>query len=194
VFEPFFTTKRVGQGTGLGLSVVHGIMTAHAGAIDVESEPGRGSSFHLYFPLLPHRPQRVDAAGAPPPVPVGRGQRVMVVDDDPAMLLMVESLLQRAGYRVTGIDQPREAAALLRHDPGAYDLVVTDYNMPELTGMELAAEIGRIRADLPVVISSGFISDEMRSAAQQAGIKGLMQKEYTLEQLGGIVHAVLNPG
>jgi len=94
---------------------------------------------------------------------------------------------------VTGIDQPREAAALLQRDPVAYDLVVTDYNMPELTGMELAAEIGRIRADLPVVISSGFISDEMRSAAQQAGIKGLMQKEYTLEQLGGIVHAVLNP-
>jgi DNA-binding NtrC family response regulator len=117
----------------------------------------------------------------------------MVVDDDPAMLLMVESLLQRAGYRVTGIDQPREAAAKLQADPAGYDLVVTDYNMPELTGMELAVEIARIRADLPVVISSGFISDEMRAAAQQAGVKGLMQKEYTLEQLGGIVHAVLNP-
>jgi len=193
VFEPFFTTKRVGQGTGLGLSVVHGIMTAHAGAIDVESEPGRGSSFHLYFPLLPHRPQRAEVAAAPAQAPTGRGQHVMVVDDDPAMLLMVESLLQRAGYRVTGIDQPREAAALLQRDPGGYDLVVTDYNMPELTGMELAAEIGRIRADLPVVISSGFISDEMRAAAQQAGVKALMQKEYTLEQLGGIVHAVLNP-
>jgi len=192
VFEPFFTTKRVGQGTGLGLSVVHGIVTSHAGAIRVESAPGQGSSFHLYFPLQPERPAPVAVAAAAAP-PRGRGEHVMVVDDDPAMLLMVESLLQRAGYRVTGVDQPREAAARLRREPGAYDLVVTDYNMPELTGMELANEIAQIRADLPVVISSGFISDEMRSAAHEAGVKGLMQKEYTLEQLGGIVHAVLNP-
>jgi len=194
VFEPFFTTKRVGQGTGLGLSVVHGIVTGHAGAIRVESEPGRGSSFHLYFPEVPARPAAPARAEAAAAVPAqGAGQRVMVVDDDPAMLLMVEGLLQRAGYRVTAVDQPREAAARLRREPSAYDLVVTDYNMPELTGMELAAEIAAIRADLPVVISSGYISEEMRGAAHEVGVKVLMQKEYTLEQLGSIVHAVLNP-
>ena len=192
VFEPFFTTKRVGEGTGLGLSVVHGIVTAHVGAIAVDSAPGQGSTFHLYFPLLPTSP----GAAAPERVaqepPRGQGQHVLYVDDDPAMLLMIESLLQRAGYRVTALDLPREAAARVRAQPRAFDLVVTDFNMPEMTGLDLAEEIGRIAPGLPVVISSGYLSDEMRATALRAGVRGLLQKEYSLEQLGGLVHSVLH--
>ncbi|MEO8152240.1 MAG: CHASE domain-containing protein [Rhizobacter sp.] len=191
VFEPFFTTKSVGQGTGLGLSVVHGIVTAHRGAIAVDSTPGRGSSFNLYFPLT--MPQ-----GGSTPIPAGtsrtargQGQHVLYVDDDPAMLIMVESLLQAAGYRVTTSEHPREALELVRAQPGEFALVVTDFNMPELTGMDLAHELIRLAPALPVVISSGYVSDEMREAVQRAGVRGLMQKEYTMEQLSTIVHSVL---
>ena len=194
VFEPFFTTKPVGQGTGLGLSVVHGIVTTHQGAITVESTPGRGSTFHLYFPLVAVQAGSTEAptsSVAAPQVPHGTGQRVLYVDDDPAMLLLVESLLQRAGYHVTTIERPREALEQVRARAGDFDLVVTDYNMPELTGMDLAQEIARIRPDLPVVISSGYVSDEMREAVQRAGVRGLIQKEYTLEQLATVVHSVL---
>jgi len=194
LFEPFFTTKPVGQGTGLGLSVVHGIVSAHQGAITVDSTPGRGSIFHLYFPLVLAPANVAEAPKAALRTAQGAGQHVLYVDDDPAMLLLVESLLQRAGYRVTAIERPREAIERIRAQPEAFDLVVTDYNMPELTGMDLVLAVTRIRPNLPLVISSGYVSDDMREKAKRAGVRGLIQKEYTLEQLAEIVHTVLSTG
>jgi CheY-like chemotaxis protein len=191
VFEPFFTTKRVGEGTGLGLSVVHGIVVAHRGAIAVDSTPGRGSTFHLYFPLAPLPAIDAPDEAAAPEAPRGQGEHVMYVDDDPAMLPMIESLLQRAGYRVTALDRPRDALARVRAEPTLFDLIVTDFNMPEMTGLDLAKELARIVPGLPVVISSGYLSDEMRAAAVRAGVRGVLQKEYSLEQLAALVHTVL---
>jgi CheY-like chemotaxis protein len=191
VFEPFFTTKRVGEGTGLGLSVVHGIVVAHRGAIAVDSTPGRGSTFHLYFPLAPLPAIDAPDEAAAPEAPRGQGEHVMYVDDDPAMLPMIESLLQRAGYRVTALDRPRDALARVRAEPTLFDLIVTDFNMPEMTGLDLAKELARIVPGLPVVISSGYLSDEMRAAAMRAGVRGVLQKEYSLEQLAALVHTVL---
>ncbi len=190
-FEPFFTTKRVGEGTGLGLSVVHGIVVAHQGAITVDSAPGRGSSFHLYFPMSSVPTGAVLDDAAVSVAPRGAGERVMYVDDDPAMLPMIESLLQHAGYRVTAMDRPLEALARVRATPTAFDLVVTDFNMPEMTGLDLAEALARIAPELPVVISSGYLSDEMRAAAMRVGVRGLLQKEYSLEQLAALVHTVL---
>jgi PAS domain S-box-containing protein len=191
VFEPFFTTKRVGQGTGLGLAVVHGIVSAHHGAITVDSTPGRGSAFHLYFPLL----VAGESAGAEPALerlaPPGRGEHVLYVDDDQPILLMVEALLKRLGYRVTTVEHPREALQRVRDDPTLFDLVVTDFNMPELNGLELAAELAALRPGLPVAISSGFVSDDLRNAALAHGVRALLQKEYTLEQLPPLVHHLL---
>jgi len=191
VFEPFFTTKRVGQGTGLGLSVVHGIVSAHHGAITVDSTPGRGSTFHLYFPLL----AAAEPAGAKPlperVAPRGHGEHVLYVDDDQPILLMVEAMLKRLGYRVTTVEHPREALQRVRDDPLGFDLVVTDFNMPELNGLQLAAELAGLRPGLPVAISSGFLSDELRSAAIDHGVRALLQKEYTLEQLPQLVHHLL---
>ncbi|MEP7101730.1 MAG: CHASE domain-containing protein, partial [Burkholderiales bacterium] len=191
VFEPFFTTKRVGEGTGLGLSVVHGIVIAHHGAISVDSAPGRGSSFHLYFPLS--AVAIAPASGEPPTpeAPRGESEHVMYVDDDPAMLLMIEGLLRHHGYRVTALDRPREALARVRDEPTRFDLIVTDFNMPEMTGLDLAEELARIAPLLPVVISSGYLPDETRAAALRAGVCGLLQKEYSLEQLATLVHSVL---
>jgi PAS domain S-box-containing protein len=192
VFEPFFTTKPVGEGTGLGLSVVHGIVIAHHGAISVESQPGRGSTFHVYFPLSQLPAVAVPEEVAMPEAPRGDGEHVMYVDDDPMMRVMIEGLLQNAGYRVTAFDRPRDALACVQAGSADFDLVVTDFNMPEMTGLDLAEQLAVLAPDLPVVISSGYLSDDMRKAALRAGVRGLLQKEYSLERLASLVHAVLS--
>ena len=191
VFEPFFTTKQVGQGTGLGLAVVHGIVSVHGGAIHVDSALGVGSRFDLWFPLQDAPVEVFESQYGALDAPPGAGQHVLCVDDDPAMVLMVDGLLRRAGYQVTTFEQPLEALARVRADPNAFDIVVTDFNMPEMNGMELASALARAAPHLPIIITSGFISDEMRQQAGELHIGALLQKEYTLERLGGLVHAVL---
>ena len=191
VFEPFFTTKQVGQGTGLGLAVVHGIVSAHDGAIHVNSAPGVGSRFDLWFPLQEAPHDAVESQHGKLHAPRGHGQHVLCVDDDPAMVLMVDGLLRRAGYRVTTFEQPAAALARVQAEPAEFDIVVTDFNMPEMNGMEFAAALQRAAPRLPIVITSGFISDEMRQQAAALEVGALLQKEYTLERLAGLVHAVL---
>ena len=202
VFEPFFTTKPVGRGTGLGLSVVHGIVSAHGGAITVRSKPGAGSSFVLYFPcveaespqapaappsdfaVLDTGPQRLAVAGRP---------HVLYIDDDEVMLLLVERLLARLGCRVTCCQDPRRALALVRERPREYDLVVSDFNMPQCSGLEVADTVARLRPELPVIISSGHVTQELRAEMQRSGVKALIHKENTLEELGQAVQRVLQP-
>ncbi|MEO5688148.1 MAG: CHASE domain-containing protein [Burkholderiaceae bacterium] len=191
VFEPFFTTKQVGQGTGLGLAVVHGIVSVHGGAINANSAPGVGSRFDLWFPLEQAPQDFVESQHGALDAPRGKGEHVLCVDDDPAMVLMVDGLLRRAGYRVTTFEQPAAALARVVADAGAFDIVVTDFNMPEMNGMEFATAVMRLAPDLPIIITSGFISDEMRQQAGELCIGALLQKEYTLERLAGLVHTVL---
>ena len=194
IFEPFFTTKPVGKGTGLGLSVVHGIVAAHGGVITVRSQPGQGSSFGLYLPLTPPLapPEApADGAAAAPALPLGQGQHVLYVDDDPVMGVLVQTLLERAGYRVSCTDDPRAALDLACASDDPVDLLVTDYNMPVLSGLDLVRALQPRRPDLPVVLTSGYVSDAMRLDAQRAGVRYLMQKEYTLEQLSLMVHQAL---
>ncbi|MEO7150336.1 MAG: PAS domain S-box protein [Burkholderiaceae bacterium] len=191
IFEPFFTTKPVGQGTGLGLSVVHGIVAAHHGAITVDSAPDFGSTFHLY---LPH----MQAQALPPPsewgglAPLqrqvqGDGQHVLYIDDDPVMLLLVERLLLRLGYRVTAQVDARTALDALRAQPHAYDLVVSDFNMPDVSGLDVVREVAQIRPGLPVVISSGHLTDEQRAELLRCGVRDIVSKASTLEELGPLV-------
>jgi PAS domain S-box-containing protein len=192
IFEPFFTTKPVGQGTGLGLSVVHGILSAHRGAISVDSEPGQGSTFHLYFPAVDHRPPAA-ASGAVMPEPMhGHGEHVLYVDDDETMVVMVERLLERSGYRVSSFHDAIAAIAAVRENPGSFDFVVTDFNMPECSGLDVANELHNIRPGLPVVISSGYITEELRGQARDAGVLGLIEKQNTFEELGRLVGHILS--
>jgi PAS domain S-box-containing protein len=192
IFEPFFTTKPVGQGTGLGLSVAHGIVVAHHGAIAIDSEPGRGSTVHLYLPAVdPPAPARLPRSLSHTEAP-GHGERVIYVDDDETMVLMVEHLLQRCGYQVLACHSARAALAAVRQQPASFDLVVTDFNMPESSGLDLARELAHVRPDLPVIISSGYITEEQRMQARAAGVRGLLDKQNTFEDLPGLARTVLH--
>jgi len=183
VFEPFFTTKEVGVGTGLGLSVVHGIMQTHEGVVRVESAPGRGTTVHLYFPATA-APARSATPAEPFTVPPsGSGQHVLYLDDEEALVMLVTQLLQRTGYRASGYTHAEKALAAVRADPYRFDLVVTDYNMPGMSGADVADELARIRPDLPVVITSGYITDELRQRAERAGVRHLIYKPNTVEEL-----------
>nr|WP_229722955.1 ATP-binding protein [Xylophilus rhododendri] len=195
IFEPFFTTKEVGKGTGLGLAVVHGVMRTHQGATDVRSTPGKGSTFTLYFPAA------ITAEGQPsgkaerrlPPAPAaqGNGRHVMYVDDDKALVFLVERLLRRRGFRVTGFSDPRQAEAALRADPQAFDLLVTDYNMPGYSGLDLAREARLIRADLPVALASGYVTSEIEKAARLEGARALIHKPNDVEELCATVQRLV---
>jgi nitrogen-specific signal transduction histidine kinase/CheY-like chemotaxis protein len=184
IFDPFFTTKEVDQGTGLGLSVVHGIMKHHQGAITVASQPGRGTTFELYFPAAATESR----PGAPMPVkpvamPQGRGQHVLCLDDETSLVSLIARTLERQGYRVTTFTSAEAALAMLRADPSGFELVVTDHNMPGTSGIEVAREIRKLRPELPVILTSGFITEKIRAEAEGAGIRQLLHKPYRVEDL-----------
>jgi PAS domain S-box-containing protein len=192
IFEPFFTTKPVGQGTGLGLPVVHGVMRTHGGAIDVYSTPGQGTRFTLYFPtvLVAHQAQIAQAPVPNPPVPqpatparAHTTHHVMYVDDDQALVFLVQRLLRRRGYEVSGFTDPHEATAALRAEPQRYDLLVTDYNMPGYSGVDVLQAAREIRADLPVALASGYVTAEIEQAALAAGARALIHKPNDVEEL-----------
>ena len=192
IFEPFFTTKAVGGGTGLGLSVVHGIVTEHGGTITVDTAPGRGARFAISLPLaeavVDSRP-----GGDSGLVPLdGGGRRVLYVDDDEGMTLVVERLLRRSGFDVTIYTDARLALADLADHPGSYDLVVTDHNMPYCSGVELARLVAQLRPGLPVVISSGYVTDALRAEAADVGVRHVLHKENTLEELAALARRVLD--
>mgnify|MGYP000875671625 CR=1 FL=1 len=200
IFEPFFTTKAVGQGTGLGLAVVHGVMRTHGGAVDVSSQPGQGSWFTLYFPVASDlgahaappvlaRPLQLPASDAPA---AGRKRHVMYVDDDQALVFLVQRLLRRRGYEVTGFTDPREATAALEADPARFDLMVTDYNMPGYSGLELLRAARTIRADLPVALASGYVTTEIEQAARAEGARALIHKPNDVEELCATVDQLIH--
>jgi PAS domain S-box-containing protein len=203
IFEPFFTTKPVGQGTGLGLAVVHGVMRTHEGAVDVHSAPGHGSRFTLYFPVATDHDTAAaalplpTAPAAPAPVEQAGAQRshhVMYVDDDEALVFLVQRLLRRRGYQVSGFTDPHEATAALRADPTRYDLLVTDYNMPGFCGVDLVREARRIRPDLPVALASGYVTAEIEQAAMAEGARALIHKPNDVEELCATVDRLVNGG
>ncbi|MBL0125433.1 MAG: PAS domain S-box protein [Betaproteobacteria bacterium] len=193
IFEPFFTTKAVDEGTGLGLSVVHGIVQAHEGAIEVESQPGIGSIFTLYLPIVTEdagtpRDDTNVAASAPAhtgdeAATANGGPHILYLDDDESLVFLVQRLLERRGFRVSGYTDQREALDAIRAKPALFDLVVTDYNMPGMSGLDVARTAREIRADLPIAIASGFIDEALRTQAEGAGVRELIFKANAVEDL-----------
>jgi len=190
IFEPFFTTKPVGQGTGLGLSVVHGIMQAHEGQVQVHSAPGHGSTFTLLFALTQAQPATA-APTALPCITQGQGQRVMYVDDDEALVFLVKRVLTRKGYAVLTHADPRQAIAALRADPLQCDLLVTDYNMPGYSGLDLLRDVLALRPDLPVALASGYVTPDIEQAALAAGARALIHKPNDVEEMCATVRLLL---
>ena len=202
IFEPFFTTKPVGEGTGLGLAVVHGVMSTHGGAVDVHSSPGQGCRFTLYFPAATEAdaPQ-VDAVPLPAPEPAAsaeaaeedtRTRHVMYVDDDQALVFLVQRLLRRRGYEVSGFTNPHEATTALRADPERYDLLVTDYNMPGYSGLDMVRAAREIRPDLPVALASGYVTAEIERTALAEGARALIHKPNDVEELCATVDQLIH--
>jgi CheY-like chemotaxis protein/two-component sensor histidine kinase len=183
-FEPFFTTKPPGEGTGLGLSVAHGVVSAHGGRIELASRPGLGTQVRV---LLPRLAAVVPEAGAMPPMYSDDGTecqgRVLLVDDDEVVRLVCAELLRRAGHTVTALAQADEALGAVRADPGAFDLVVTDYNMPQVSGVQLAESLRVLAPSVPVVLISGYLDEAGRERAQRAGVCAFIDKQHLAEQL-----------
>jgi PAS domain S-box-containing protein len=189
IFDPFFTTKGPGEGTGLGLSVVHGIMKAHEGAITVYSEPGVGTAFHLYFPVTQGAVASAAApAAAPPP---GHGERILYVDDEEPLVFLTTEVLGRLGYKVTGFAEAEAALNAFLADPDRFDVVITDLSMPRLSGRDLAARMLQVRPQLPIILATGYIRPEDTKSARQMGIAELILKPNTVDGLGHLVHRIL---
>jgi PAS domain S-box-containing protein len=192
IFEPFFTTKDVGGGTGLGLSVVHGIVRECGGAITVVSRPGAGTTFHLYLPATdePVAPPRPADIGLGPAAPVDA--HILFVDDEEFLASLGERLLDRLGYRVTACVDPAAALVTVRADPAAFDLVLADFQMPGLSGVDLAREIGRLRPDLPVVLMSGYVTDELHAEADRLGVRCVLSKPLPSSELATVVAGLVS--
>jgi PAS domain S-box-containing protein len=186
IFEPFFTTKPQGEGTGLGLSVVHGIMKTHGGAITVYSEPGKGTVFHLYLPAARGATEVVQPRSQV--VFRGRGQRVLYVDDEEPLVLLMTLMLEKLGYKVTGCTAPESALKLFGSTPQDFDVVVSDLSMPRMSGVDLARDLLRIRPGIPILIASGYIRPADNEAVRSLGLPDLILKPDTVEQLGDILH------
>jgi PAS domain S-box-containing protein len=183
IFEPFFTTKPVDEGTGLGLAVVHGIVQTHEGAILVESQQGAGSAFTIYLPIAVGPMTELAFAVSVRSSSSPADQHILYIDDDEALVFLLQRLLQRRGYRVSGYTDQREALDALRADPTSFDLVVTDYNMPGMSGLDVAHAVRAIRADLTVAIASGFIDEALHAEAEGVGVRELIFKANAVEDL-----------
>jgi signal transduction histidine kinase/CheY-like chemotaxis protein len=190
IFMPFFTTKAPGTGTGLGLSVVHGIVKSHRGAILVTSSPGQGATFDLYFSAAAEHAAEV-AAQPGGGAPKGGNERILLVDDKELIVRSCSRALTRLGYQVKSFTDGASALAEIHGNAQGFDLVITDLSMPGISGLEIAKILQKLRPDLPVVLSSGMVPTEMQNELTAAGIHDVLRKPFTFEELGETVGRAL---
>ncbi len=191
IFNPFFTTKEVGKGTGMGLAIVHGIATASGGFVTCESEPGNGAVFRVFFPALEEKVSR--EAPAAVAAPTGR-ERILFVDDDDILTEMGQTMLERLGYEVTVFTSSVAALAEFERQPDRFDAVITDQTMPEITGVDLARKMLRIRPDLPIILCTGFSNLVTEEQVKAYGIKGFAMKPLTKKEIAVLLRSVLEDG
>jgi CheY-like chemotaxis protein len=188
VFDPFFTTKKPGEGTGMGLSVVHGIVTQCKGAISCYSELGKGSTFNVFFPRVNAEESSQEAF--PMHLETGK-ERVLLVDDEKAQVRSIKNVLERLGYTVVAKTDSLEALDLFREDPTAFDLVITDQTMPRMTGIRLAEALLLIRPDTPIILCTGFSETVDADGANALGIRQFLMKPFSIAEISETVRKAL---
>ena len=192
IFEPYFTTKSNGKGTGLGLSMVHGIVKSYQGHITVDSEPGKGTNFHVYLPRVAAESFLGETTLASP-LPTGTGQ-VLVVDDEEIITGMLKAILTGLGYQTTISNNSLEALTLIKDNPAAFELLITDMTMPHLTGLELAQKTLAIRPELPIILCTGFSELINKEQAHAIGIQAYLMKPISVRELAITAHQLLAAG
>jgi CheY-like chemotaxis protein len=174
MFDPFFTTKRVGDGTGLGLALVHGIVADFGGVIDVATQLGAGTTFTVWLPAARQMPRLpAEPAGE---LPRGNGETVMIVDDEPALVALAEETLAELGYEPVGFSSSLAALQAFREEPKRFDLVLSDETMPDLMGTELARELRQLRPEISIILMSGYGGTQLSERAQAAGVIDVLHK------------------
>jgi signal transduction histidine kinase len=190
IFDPFFTTKEMGKGTGMGLSVVHGIVKNMHGAIEVNSEPGRGTEFKVYFPAVNNLAVQ-NKPRTKKPIKGGT-EKILLIDDEEGILVMLKKVLTRLGYQVTSYVSPIDALETFRSNPAGFDLVITDMAMPVFSGDKLSVALTQIRPDIPVLLCTGFSESISSEKAASLGIKGFLMKPIVIKDLSEKIREVLN--
>ncbi|MCD4651682.1 MAG: response regulator, partial [Candidatus Cloacimonetes bacterium] len=191
IFDPFFTTKEQGKGTGMGLSVVHGIVKSMNGAVQVYSEPGEGTQFHVYLPLEKSSSEKQEIHQMEEPIQGGM-ERILLVDDEDTIVTMEKLALERLGYQVTSHTSSIEALEAFRDSPNKFDLVITDMAMPNMPGDRLSAELTKIRPDMPVLLCTGFSENMSEEKAASLGINGFLLKPIVMKELSQKIREVLD--
>ena len=189
VFDPYFTTKPQGKGSGLGLAVVHGIVKSYAGATVVASEQGKGSVFELYLPRLEPVPEPVQPARRPAQA-IGH-ERILLVDDEPMLISLNRIILERLGYQVAAYERALDALQAVREAPDAFDLLLTDQAMPEMTGLQLAVEVKKLRPDIPIILATGYSDDADEKARKKSGVTEMVLKPANIHKLNDAIRRAL---
>ncbi len=190
IFDPFFTTKEKGKGTGMGLSVVHGIVTSMNGIIQAFSEPGKGTEFNVYFPIEKN-PSAKQKNRKNQFLPTGN-EKILLVDDEKDIVTMEKQMLERLGYQVTACISSMEALDTFRHNPDKFDMVITDMAMPNMSGEKLASELVTICPDIPVLLCTGFSETMIETRSASLGIKGLLLKPIVMTDLSQKIREILD--
>jgi CheY-like chemotaxis protein len=189
IFAPFFTTKEKGQGTGMGLAVVHGIVKSYGGAIYAHSERGKGSSFNVFLPPIENK---LESDKVTEEVPPKGTEYILYIDDEPTLLEIGKKMLESLGYQVVTRTSSMESLEFFRAQPDRFDLVITDMTMPQITGDKLAEELIAIRKDIPVILCTGFSYRITEEKINAIGIKGLLMKPVVRTDLAQMVRKVLD--
>ncbi len=187
IFEPYFTTKKPGEGPGLGLSIVHGIIKNHEGNICVSSMPAKGTVFHIILPLIENQKSEIENHDLPK-----SNEKILLVDDEEQIVDMVKQLLERMGYHVTGFTDSTEALEVFRAEPENFDLVITDTTMPNMPGVELSKELLHIRPDVPIIICTGYSEEISEEKAKAIGIRAFVMKPVFKNELSAIIRKILD--